>query len=535
MRLRDHNLRRIATERYDALVVGAGVNGAAAAAALSTAGLKVALIDRGDFASGTSQESSNLAWGGLKYLESLDLPLVRQLCLARNELLRRYPSSIREVRFLVTVPAGFRRSRPLLWLGAWLYWLLGNGATRPPRWLSRREIEQQEPLINSQDAAGALEYSDALFVDGDTRFVLGLVRSAMDRGCTAVNYVESLGARRGTGGVWATAVRDLIGGRATEIRSKILVNAAGPFADEHNTRCALRTVHHHVFSKGIHLTVEPVIARRRVLGFFASDGRPFFAVPLGGRTCIGTTDTSVEGPSVRVTDQDRRFLLENANACLKLSRPLAEGDVIGERCGVRPLVVKGRSVGHRERTFISRRHVIEADRRTSHVTIFGGKLTDCINVGNELVRAVDRLGLPVPCGARRWYGEAPSSSREAFMAQARAMRVDRHAASGATEPLAALLWRRYGEEAGALLDAIRRDPRQTEPVVEGAGYMRCELQHAARREMVVKLEDLLRRRTLTAMVTRRGRLESSPGLLDACRRLFGGAAQERLDEYFQGR
>ena len=136
MKLRASNLEKLSQRTFDVLVIGGGVNGAVSAAALAAQGAKVALIDKGDFGGFTSQESSNLVWGGIKYLESFEFGLVRKLCLSRNRLIRAYPSSVREIRFFVTLEKGFRKSRIFVWLGLWLYWVIGNFFTRRPRLLS---------------------------------------------------------------------------------------------------------------------------------------------------------------------------------------------------------------------------------------------------------------------------------------------------------------------------------------------------------------------------------------------------------------
>ena len=136
--LRNSNVRKLREHSFDVLVVGGGINGAVAAASLAGRGVRVALIDRGDFASGVSSNSSNLAWGGVKYLESFEFGLVRKLCMSRNRLIRAYPSSVREIRFFVTLARSFRWPRLFLWLGTWLYWLMGNLFTRAPRLLGMR-------------------------------------------------------------------------------------------------------------------------------------------------------------------------------------------------------------------------------------------------------------------------------------------------------------------------------------------------------------------------------------------------------------
>src|SRR5690242_1720523 len=148
--LRASNIAKLDDEPFDVLVVGGGINGAVSAAALSAQGVRVALIDRGDFAGMTSQESSNLVWGGIKYLESGDVALVAKLCSSRNRLIRTYPSSVREIRFLGTVEPGFRRNRSTLYIGTLLYWAMGDFFTQAPRLLSPKDIQRDEPVVNTQ-------------------------------------------------------------------------------------------------------------------------------------------------------------------------------------------------------------------------------------------------------------------------------------------------------------------------------------------------------------------------------------------------
>ena len=529
--LRDSSLERLERSTFDVLVLGGGINGAVSAAALAARGAQVALIDRADFASATSQESSCLVWGGIKYLETLELGLVRRLCQARNELVRAYPSAVREIRFFTSHTRGFRHGRWKLLAGAWLYWVLGSGFTRRPRPLSPARMAREEPVVALEGLDGGFEYSDAWLPDGDARFVWGFVRDALERGCAAANYVEALGSAR-QGGEWSTSARDLVSGRELRIRSRLLVNACGPWADQVNARDGARTEHRHVLSKGIHLVVDRLTPGGRVLAFFADDGRLFFVIPLGSKTCIGTTDTPVDVPEVGVTDEDRRFVLDNINKRLRLPRPLTEADVVAERCGVRPLVVGAAGGGGRDWMQLSRKHAIEASRGEGRITIFGGKLTDCLNVGEEICEEVRRLGVALPAPGRRWFGEPPATLRDRFLERARGLELDARVPAGGAEPVSTRLWRRYGADADALLDAIGRDRRAAEPVLEGCDYLRCEVELAARREMVIGLGDFLRRRTEIAQVVRRDALRRDPGLDEVCRLLFGPDAEARRAEYF---
>lgn len=530
MKLRETILKRLPETVFDVLVLGGGINGAVSASCLAARGVRVALIDRGDFAGFTSQQSSNLAWGGIKYMESYEFGLVEQLCRSRNELMRAYPSTVREIRFFTTHTRGFRHALWKLALGTWAYWLFGRFFTRRPRRLSLAEMAAEEPVVRLDDADGGIEYSDAYLHDNDARFVWGFLRGALDHGAAAANYVESLGSTR-EGDLWVTRARDVISGEEFTVRSKVLINACGPFVDAHNAKTGVRTAHRHVFSKGIHLIVPKITERRRVLTFFADDGRLFFVIPMGVRTCVGTTDTRVDSPESEVTEADRRFVLENINKRLRLEKPLTEADVISERCGVRPLVVEDTGEAKSDWLQLSRKHAVEVDAARKHVSIFGGKLTDCLNVGQEVFDLVRELGVEAPFPTRRWYGE-PADAREEFLHQARLMNLDAMTSPKSSEPLTTRLWRRYGREALSLLESIRRDPREAEVLIEGAEYLRCEIEQAARREMVTRLEDFLRRRSKISLVIREDEIRRAPGLREACVLLFGDEADARIEEYF---
>ena len=534
MNLRDNNIVRIADKTFDVLIIGGGINGAAAATALAARGATVALVDKGDFAGFTSQNSSNLVWGGIKYMETYEFPLVRQLCMSRNHLLRSYPSSIREIRFFTNLDKGLRFSPFLLYCGALLYWAIGNFFTRSPRFLTPQQINDDESTVNTDHSIGGFEYSDAFLYDNDARFVFNFIRSAINYNCTAVNYMESLGSICNAQGEWQTQLRNTRNGETYEVRSAVIINACGPYVDQQNKISELTTEHRHVFSKGIHLIVPQITNNKRVLTFFADDGRLFFAIPMGNRTMVGTTDTRVSTPETEVNTEDRHFVLDNINKRLNLAKPLTEVDIISERCGVRPLVIKTgeQNDKNEEWTKLSRKHEIDVNHEKRHISIFGGKLTDCINVGEEVCEAVQQLGISLPEAKRKWYGEPDDVIRDEYLHQAHLMGLDELTPSGASEALSARLWRRYGAQAISLLETIREDPQMADPLIGGTDYVRCELTHAARREMIVTLEDFLRRRSKLALVVHHEELKNSQGLKDACEILFGKDAPERWEEYF---
>jgi len=273
-----------------------------------------------------------------------------------------------------------------------------------------------------------------------------------------------------------------------------------------------------------------------VLAFFDDSQRLFYVIPMGRRSVIGTTDTRVDTPFTEVTDDDIEFLLDQINARMDLPMPLTRADIIAERCGVRPLVVTRTDDDHSDVdwTKLSRKHAIETDRARGVVTVFGGKLTDCINVGEEVAAEVQELGVPLEPDLHNWYGEPAAATREEFHRQARLMQLDGYRTKADTEPLTDRLWRRYGRRAFAMLEAIREDPRMAEDVMGSADYLRVELHAAARTEMVTRLEDFMRRRSKIELVVHDDDIRSSPGLAEAAEILFGRDAERRLAEYFGG-
>jgi len=538
---RSENLRRLDGGDFDVLVIGGGINGAVSAAALAGRGASVALVDRGDFGAFTSQESSNLVWGGFKYLENYELGLVYGLCRSRNELMKSYPDNVREIGFLATLDKTAPYRPWFAGIGATAYWAIGRFGTKPPKVFSRRRLAQAEPAISTATARGAIQYQDAYLIDNDSRFVFSFIRSAFEAGAVTTNYVELVHAER-RGDRWHVALRDVVTGDEMTASAKTLVNAAGPFVDALNESWGTTTMHRIVYSKGIHLVVPRLTTtdHDRVLAFFDDSQRLFYVIPMGRRSVIGTTDTRVDDPHTAVTEEDRNFLLEQINARMNLEKPLEASDVIAERSGVRPLVVKVDGEGSddwrsKEWTSLSRRHEVECDAQRSVVTVFGGKLTDCLNVGAEVASEIESLGVSLEADQQNWYGEPDSASRAEFFRQAHLMHLDEMRSKPDTEPLSVRLWRRYGRRAFDMLEHIRDDPSMATDVMESADYLRVELHNAADHEMIVKLDDFMRRRSKIDLVVADDEFVGSDGLAEISQLLFGDDGERKLAEFYRER
>lgn len=512
---REENLERLTNRDHDALIVGGGINGAISALALATHGLRVALIESEDFGSGVSQESSNLVWGGFKYLQTYELGLVAGLCRSRNLLARSYASRVQEVRFLAALGPTSPYSPTYAALGAHAYWALGKFATGRPRRLSSRALAAAEPAVDSEGVRGAVEYSDYLLVDNDARFVMQLLLDAVDNGAVAVSRLRLNNAER-VGRRWRGEVTDRVAGSTHTVSAGVLVNAAGPRAADlaELTGSTLRSAL--CFSKGAHIVVPRVTESGRILAFFDDDQRLFYVIPMGHRSLIGTTDTRVDGADVAITHDDRDFLLEQANARLALRRPLGEDDVIAYRCGVRPLVVAEGEDTDRDWTELSRRHAVEADEARRTISILGGKLSDCLNVGQEVVAAARICGLEPAPPERAWYGEPPEGVRVRFGRSA--------ARAGFDERSAARLWRRHGRRALEVADLVEESPELGRPLSDIVDCCAAEVMVMGRHEHILSMEDFLRRRTMLAMLETAETLESDPGVERAASLLFGSAA-----------
>ena len=472
-------------EQFDVAIIGAGINGAVAAAALSAAGQKVLLVDKGDFAGFTSQESSNLVWGGIKYLQTYEFWLVFKLCLARNKLMRAYPNQIKEIGFLASLGPTAPFGRLLGAFGTLFYWAIGLLGTTPPSTYSAKKAKELEPnLITGRKA---VKYFDAQLPDNDSRFVYDFIRHAKSRGADVRNYTELTTAS--FDGVWELGIT--AGKKKSTVKAKSVVNAAGPYAQKVSELLGSKTKAGLVFSKGIHLVLNRQLTEKyQVLAFWDEEGRLFYVLPMGDRSMIGTTDTRVDNPETKTNKDDIDFVLRQINAQLELAQPITEDQIVSNRSGVRPLVVEnGDSGKNQDWHALSRKHAIEANRDKQVVTILGGKLTDCLNVGEEVIDELKGFGMQLE-DPGTWFGEGSQERKTEFFAKVASQ------TNGNEDLIATGLWRRHGNKA---FDIIGE--QQLEDLFDGLGITAQEISYITETEDVVTREDLLRRR-LPVMMAR---------------------------------
>jgi glycerol-3-phosphate dehydrogenase len=471
--------RRLADERFDVLVVGGGITGCGVALDAVTRGLRTALVERDDFASGTSSKSSKLVHGGLRYLQQREFGLVREGLAERQVALRNAPHLVRPLPFLIPLFAkgGVINPKIARALG-WALWMYDfAGGLRIGHRHDRISVEQtlaHMPTLDPDNVAGAYLYYDARA--DDARLTLAIARTAAAQGATVVNHAGVVGLRKLGGRVQGARVA--IDGEEIEVRASTVVNAAGVWADEvreldeGDDPGALRP------AKGIHVTVpwEKVRNDIAVVVPVPKDRRSIFVVPWGNRTYVGTTDTDYDGPldDPRCTPDDIAYLLDALNRVI--TAPITPADVIGTWAGLRPL----RHAGDERTADLSRRHAVNLSA-SGVVTVTGGKLTTYRRMAADAVDAL--LRDPASPLARR------------RRRRSRTKRLRLVGADGASSDGPDHLAGRYGSEAGAVRALADADPTLWEPLVPRLPYLRAEAVFAARHEMARTLDDVLSRRT----------------------------------------
>ncbi len=391
---RAQRLLALADRHFDLLVVGGGITGAGIARDAARRGLVVALVERDDFAAGTSSRSSRLIHGGVRYLEHGYLHLVFEASRERRLLLQLAPHLVRPLRFTWPVYRGSRVPRWKLGAGLALYDALSlfRNVGRHHR-LGATGVLAAEPALATEGLRGGATYWDA--ATDDARLTLANVLDASATSATVVNHAEVAHLTFGSanGPVDGAIVRDRLGGQDIPVRARIVLNAAGPWTDE-IARLEDPTAGPAVRgTKGVHVAVPTARVGNvgAVTMLSPDDGRVLFTLPAGAHTIIGTTDTptTVHPHEVRASRADVRYLLASCNRFFPAAR-LTEADVVAAWAGIRPLVATGNAG---DPSSASREHAITTSPR-GVLTITGGKLTTYREMAEQCVdAAVQRLGL----------------------------------------------------------------------------------------------------------------------------------------------
>jgi glycerol-3-phosphate dehydrogenase len=488
-------LSRLATERFDVLVIGGGVTGAGAALDAASRGLRVALVEARDLASGTSSRSSKLIHGGLRYLEQRDFKLVYEALRERDLLVSKLaPHLVKPISFLYPL---YRKvvERPYVGAGLALYDAM-EGTRRPVphhKHLTARGALKLAPALSPARLAGAMLYYDAQ-VD-DARHTLTVARTAARCGAVIATRVSAVSLLRSSAGerVTGARVRDEETGRVLEVSAEAVVVCAGVWTDVVHELAGVRAGYRVRMSKGVHIVVPRSAVRADTGMILRTEKSVLFFIPWGERWIVGTTDTDFTGDRAEpaATTEDVDYILAAANRVL--ARPLTRTDVIAVYAGLRPLVdpvASPSDKGPKPSTKVSREHVVDTPV-PGLTSIAGGKFTTYRLMARDVVdAAVADFGRAVPSSVTDQVPLLGADGLAAVQAGAGRLAEDYQVPRAVVEHLLS----RYGTLAGEVLDLIRSDPSLARPLAEGFPYLRAEVAYAVLYEGALHVEDVLMRR-----------------------------------------
>lgn len=384
--MRRADFHRVDGSIYDVAVIGAGVSGARIFHQLCKQGYRVLLLDRGDFASGTSQASGMMIWGGLLYLKDLDFRTVGKLCRARDEWVERVPEKVRAAGLLYLQGKTGARNRHLVHAGMWLYWLMGSLKRRFPR----GGVAADGLDFLRSGRGGGFSFEEAVLKESDCRFALDWILPFANGASAALNHCEAEGmAFDRSEKQWRFSLRDRLHGHEAAAGARFIVNAAGVWTDELNGLLGVESPYRHELSKGVYVSIRKPESLNEILIFdTGKNGDTFTVSPWGPVALCGPTETRVtclrEG--FRPEAGDVRSLLrlcgENMNG------RFGPEDIVSLRCGVRPLAVRRGFSQVVHPLELSRRHLIHHDRSRQVIAVYGGKLTSCGLMAEEVEKRV---------------------------------------------------------------------------------------------------------------------------------------------------
>lgn len=493
---------------FDLLILGGGITGTGVALDAVLRGYRVALIDKGDFASGTSSVSSKLVHGGLRYLEHRDFGLVYEALHERRLLLRNAPHLVRPLRFLIPF---YQPSRVACWklrLGLTLYDLLsGAGNLRRSRPLRVCELLRETPDLSAKGLHGGAAYFDAQM--DDARLCLEVLHTATVHGAAVANYVELRAFEKQGHCIIGVHAVDRIRDRELVIRARQILNATGPWVDEVR-RLAGETGRPQLSpTKGVHVVTPGRDLRSAFLLFHPDDGRVFFVIPWMGKTLIGTTDTRTdEAPdALTITSEEIDYLLRGFNHHFTV--PLDAKDVISSFAGLRPLIhARPGEPSAQTREFRL------SWSPSGLLSAAGGKYTTYRHMAEIITNEVERrLGKRHPCQTRDCpLIGTPAKPWTEFAPEEAARLATSHGLSAGS---ARHLVDRYGTQAGAAASVLKRDAQLAQLVVPGEPDLQLEFVYQREQEMAILPEDYLLRRTRLGLLAPGLRLAPPPGLSEA--------------------
>lgn len=481
----------LATESFDLLVIGGGITGAGIALDAASRGLKTALVEKHDFAYGSSSRSTKLIHGGLRYLKQLEFALVKEVGSERAIVHRLAPHLVVPEKMLLPLYEKRGLGYWLASIGLKIYdWLAGVKPEDQRRMLTKLQTIASEPLLKQNDIKGGAIYAE--YRTDDARLTIEIAKAAFLKGATLLTYLQATDFEYANGQVTAVRVMDALDGSSFSIKARSVVNAAGPWVDDLRELNRSREIKQLHLTKGVHIVVPfHRLAVRQAIYFDVPDGRMIFAIPRGRVTYIGTTDTDYVGDkdAVFTTAEDARYLMEAVNATFPTAY-LTMADIESSWAGLRPLIhEEGKSASE-----LSRKDEI-FESPTGLISIAGGKLTGYRKMAERVVDLLltrkfeDRM-LP-PCTTDKiLLAGAGLKNPEEVSAYSHAI-AERVGALGLKGDHAAYLVHLYGRQADQIIGLANLRADEDPEIKLALAEWRFAFQH----EMVVRATDFFVRRT----------------------------------------
>ncbi|PIQ25495.1 glycerol-3-phosphate dehydrogenase [bacterium (Candidatus Blackallbacteria) CG17_big_fil_post_rev_8_21_14_2_50_48_46] len=497
------NLAQMATETYDLLIIGGGITGACIAWDAALRGLKTALVEKSDFSGATSSAPSKLVHGGLRYLKNLEFGLVRESLRERRYLEQIAPHQVDPLPFLLPAYRQSQNSPPILLAGMTLYELLSYDK----RWLqdpdkqlpsfhplSRKETLRRVPQLTPEGLISGLLYYDCL-MHSPERLTLDFLQAASEAGADLANYAEVTGFEREGKSLTGVTLQDRIGGENLSLKSKVIVNASGPWADLLLGLMEEEPARHLLRSKGIHIITRAIAPLDQALTLTNEQGEHLFIIPWRGYSLIGTTDRQFEGhpDQFKVTSEDIDELIEKTNRMYPAAA-LTRTDVRYFYGGLRPIVEKETKVKVDSYKASRKHEVYDHEEEGIHglISVIGGKYTTARHLAEQVVDKVyHQLKQP----------KAPCPTIQAQISGGKIERYQDFVSAQQSKwclyrpELIAHLCRSYGARVDKVLEVGKTAPGLLDPLSPDLQEVGAEILYAVREEMAQTLADAVFRRT----------------------------------------
>ena len=441
---------------YDVAIFGAGISGARIFHELCRQGYRVLLLDHGDFAGGTSQASGMMIWGGILYLKDFDFRTVRKLCRARDRLIEQMPGKVRAESLRYLRGGMTQRNRHIVRAGMMLYWLLGSRRRRFPE--CQADFAERV-MLKADQFRDSFTFEEAVLKMSDCRFALEWILPFLGPQTAALNHcaTESV-SFDASSGHWRLELRDRLHGHEAAVSARFVVNAAGVWTDTLNDRLGIASPYRHELSKGVYISFRRPDSLRQTLVFDTGEHNDAMTfAPWGPVALCGPTETRLTeiGDGFRVSPADVRWLLRMANQ--NLHTHYGAEDIVSMRCGIRSLAVRRGSSKRAHPSEFSRQHLVHHDRSRQAIAVYGGKITSCGQMAEEVRSRLSPHLRP----ARTSLPPSPEPATTEFF-------------PGLSEPVPSAVWCREREHCHTLEDYLRRRTNIAQWIPRGGWGVRSE-------------------------------------------------------------